>query len=283
MCAALVGARVGKASPGLPPVAADSAGIDSTLRLGVADTVTTLPPVRVDADRPPGTTREAATTVRFERSKLVRFQPSTTADALLSAPGLDVSRTGPWASQVSLRGLGGERVLVLVDGVRLQAGRGHGAQTSLVSVDRLESVELLPGAGGAVYGSDALGGVVELNTHRSLIGRPSSTLMLTGRSASPGEENSALARDTAKLLGRKQIPHRAGQMRESQYFRARIHLSCESIDIVFGSRVRINLVKHAHSEAKSFGFFFPSHKVARMIVRKKENLISRLQVNAARD
>src|SRR5262249_57596222 len=97
---------------------------------------------------------------RVEGAKLVRFQPSTTADALLAAPGVDVSRTGPWASRVSMRGLAGERVLVLVDGVRLQSGRGHGAQTSLVSVDRLESVELLPGAGGAVYGSDALGGVV---------------------------------------------------------------------------------------------------------------------------
>jgi len=192
-CAALLGARVGNASPGLPPVAADSAKVE-TRRPGVADTVTALPPVRVDAERQPPTTRESATTVRLERSGLARFQPSTTADALLAAPGVDVSRTGPWASRISMRGLAGERVLVLVDGVRLQAGRGHGAQTSLVSVDRLESVELLPGAGGAVYGSDALGGVVELNTHRDLLTRASSTLMVTGRSASPGEENSALAR-----------------------------------------------------------------------------------------
>jgi len=194
LCVALFGARVVDASPGLPPVAADSAGADSTRHRGVADTVTVLPPVHVDSDRPQGGEREAATTVRLERAKLARFQPSTTADALLAAPGVDVSRTGPWASRVSMRGLAGERVLVLVDGVRLQSGRGHGAQTSLVSVDRLESVELLPGAGGAVYGSDALGGVVELNTHRDLLARTSSTLMMTGRSASPGDENSALAR-----------------------------------------------------------------------------------------
>src|SRR5205823_7555786 len=136
----------------------------------------------VDSDRPQGGEREAATTVRLERAKLARFQPSTTADALLAAPGVDVSRTGPWASRVSLRGLAGERVLVLVDGVRLQTGRGHGAQTSLVSVDRLESVELMPGAGGAQFGSDALGGVVELSTHRPLLGERRSVLMLTGRS-----------------------------------------------------------------------------------------------------
>ena len=217
--AALLGAKVVNASPGLPLVAADSAGADSTRpapipavtpvdstrqlgaadtvvtrRLGVADTVTTLPPVRVDADREHPSDRSAATTVRMDRAKIARFQPATVSDVLLAAPGVDVSRTGPWASNVSMRGLSGERVLVLVDGVRLQTGRGHGAQTSLVSVDKLESVELLPGAGGAVYGSDALGGVVELNTHHNLLTQRSATFMLTARSATPGEENSAMGR-----------------------------------------------------------------------------------------
>ena len=173
---------------------ADRAPADSTRKLGIADTVTVLPTVHVDANRAPASDRASATTVRIERAALVRFQPSTTADALLAAPGVDVSRTGPWASRVSLRGLSGERVLVLVDGVRLQSGRGHGAQTSLVSVDRLESVELLPGAGGAQFGSDALGGVVELNTHRDLLGEHHTTLLLTGRSGGPGDERSGMAR-----------------------------------------------------------------------------------------
>gem|GEM_PF-3400078 len=206
--AALLGAKVVHASPGHPPVAADSAGADSTRpaivpsvpvadstkHLGVADTVTVLPPVRVDSDHIEPGTRSSATTVRLDRAKIARFQPATVSDALLAAPGVDVSRTGPWASQVSMRGLSGERVLVLVDGVRLQSGRGHGAQTSLVSVDKLESVDLLPGAGGAVYGSDALGGVVELNTHHDLLTQRSATFMLTARSATPGEENSAMGR-----------------------------------------------------------------------------------------
>ncbi len=179
-----------------PPVASppESTRADSTATLGVADTVTVLAPVRVDADRPGHPERASATTARLERSDLVRFQPSTAGDALLGTPGLDVARTGPWSSNLSLRGLGGERVLVLVDGVRLQSGRGHGAQTSLVSVDRLEAVEVLPGAGGVQYGSDALGGVVELVTHRELLGPRRSALTLTGRTSGPGNERSAQAR-----------------------------------------------------------------------------------------
>jgi hemoglobin/transferrin/lactoferrin receptor protein len=187
------------ASPADTFVAPDSARAghattDTTRKLGMADTVTVLPAVHVDADRATASDRASATTVRIERANLVRFQPSTTADALLAAPGVDVSRTGPWASRVSLRGLSGERVLVLVDGVRLQSGRGHGAQTSLVSVDRLESVELSPGSGGAEFGSDALGGVVELNTHHNLLGERRGSLLVTGHSGGPGDERSGMAR-----------------------------------------------------------------------------------------
>src|SRR5262245_3355901 len=43
--------------------------------LGVADTVSVLPPVRVDADRSPLPERASATTVRLSRASLVRFQP----------------------------------------------------------------------------------------------------------------------------------------------------------------------------------------------------------------
>lgn len=167
---------------------------DTTRKLGMVDTVTVLPAMHVDADRSLTPDRTSATSVRIERTNLIRFQPSTTADALLAAPGVDVSRTGPWASRVALRGMSGERVLVLVDGVRLQSGRGHGAQTSLVSVDRLESVEILPGSGGAQFGSDALAGVVELTTHRNLLGEAGSTLMLSVRSGGPGNERSGLTR-----------------------------------------------------------------------------------------
>ena len=196
LCATLALTSVTHASS-FPSIAADSAAIvrvDSTHARGMADTVTILKPIVIDADRSLTPGRASATTVRLDRASLVRFQPSTTADALLSAPGVDISRTGPWASKVSLRGMSGERVLVLVDGVRLQSGRGHGAQTSLVSVDRLEGVELLPGAGGAQFGSDAMAGVVELTTHRNLLGERGTTFMVTGHSGGPGNERSGLAR-----------------------------------------------------------------------------------------
>lgn len=189
------------ASPSFPAPPADSISLPAPRpitiprhRLGVADTVTVLAPLRVDADRPRGGERTSATIHRLDRSDLVRFQPSNAAEALMGVPGLEIARTGPWSSSVSLRGLTGERVMVLVDDVRLQSGRGHGAQTSLVPVDRLEAVEVQPGASGVQYGSDAMGGVVQFLTHRDLFGPRQASLMLNARTADPGNERSGRAR-----------------------------------------------------------------------------------------
>lgn len=179
--------------PTTPPALAAP---DSTPRpRRMEDTVTVLKPFIVEGQRSTTPDRGSATTVRMDRGRVNRFLPSTAADVLVAAPGVDVISTGPWASRVSMRGLSGERVLVMVDGVRLQSGRGHGAQTSLVSVDKLEGVEIQPGSSSAQFGSDALGGMVELNTHRSLLAsQRRTTLALSTRGSFPGEQFDESAR-----------------------------------------------------------------------------------------
>ena len=170
----------------------------------MVDTITVLPPVRVEGSLPDVSGRQTATTVRLDRSKLVRFLPGTAGDALLGVPGIDLVKTGPWASRVSVRGLAGDRVLMLVDGVRVNGVRGHGAQSSLVAVDRLESVELEPGASSAQHGSDALGGVIRFATHRPLLdARRHAQLTFQTRASVPEEgwSQSARLRVTDPRLG----------------------------------------------------------------------------------
>lgn len=194
------------ADPALPesalpePALPEPAPPDSAARpAGVADTVTTLPPFRVDAPRTTDPAREAATIVQFDSLRIRRFNPRTVGDVLLAAPGVDVIRSGPWASRLSLRGLSGERVLVLVDGLRLSSGRGHGAQTSLVATDNLEAMEVMPGASGAAYGSDALAGVIQLQTLAPLLAEePAVELALAGRLLAPGQGRGAWGR--ARIL-----------------------------------------------------------------------------------
>lgn len=180
-------------APVPPPVPQSGSSVAAPRRM--QDSVTVLPPVRVEGARVDAPARTTNTTVRLQRGALVRFLPSTPAEAMLAAPGVDIVRTGGWASQVSLRGLTGERVLVMVDGVRLNTGRGHGAQSSLVATDRLDQVELNPGAGGAAFGSDALAGVVNLVTLRPLFApKPSLTTSWTVRGAEPGDEGALSGR-----------------------------------------------------------------------------------------
>jgi outer membrane cobalamin receptor len=162
---------------------------------GLADSVIVLPPVTIPGQRPLDGARQTTTTVRLDRTRLARFAPANVAEALVTVPGVDLVRTGPWASRLTLRGLGGDRVLLLVDGVRMNGVRGHGGLASLVPVDWIDAVEVQPGASGAQYGSDALGGVVQLSTHRGLFdGKANALLTLRSRGAAPDESWGTTAR-----------------------------------------------------------------------------------------
>src|SRR5262245_18921641 len=167
----------------IPPAPGDSAlAVPSIL-----DSVTVLPPVIVPGERGLTPERTTTTSVRVDHASANRFLPATIADALVSVPGLDLVKTGPWATQLSLRGLTGDRVMLMVDGVRMNTVRGRGVQSSLVSLDRLDAVEVMPGAGSALHGSDALGGVVNIVTHRSLFADlPATSFIVQARGANPG-------------------------------------------------------------------------------------------------
>ena len=85
--------------------------------------------------------------------------------------GTSISSNG--TATVSLRGLGSQRTLVLVNGTRLMPGAGIGptvassADINQIPADLIERVDVLTGGASAVYGADAVAGVVNfvLNTH----------------------------------------------------------------------------------------------------------------------
>lgn len=88
------------------------------------------------------------------------------ADLLADVPGVTVVRRGGPGSGVSvqLRGGAADQLLVLLDGVPLNAGGSGAADLSLIDLEALESVVVLPGARSARYGSGALAGVVLLQS-----------------------------------------------------------------------------------------------------------------------
>lgn len=103
------------------------------------------------------------------REEIERRQFSSFADLLRGAPGLTVSRSGGVGSQTQLRLRGAEanQVLFLIDGVEANdpAGNGELSLEHLTTWD-IERIEIVRGPQSALWGSDALAGVVNVITRR---------------------------------------------------------------------------------------------------------------------
>jgi vitamin B12 transporter len=109
----------------------------------------------------------AATTV-FTRKDIERLQVRSVAELLERVPGVSVSRTGGAGSQTGLfvRGTSTAQTLVLVDGQRISAASSGTSSLEFLSPEQIERVEVVRGARSALYGSDAIGGVVQIFTRQ---------------------------------------------------------------------------------------------------------------------
>ena len=93
--------------------------------------------------------------------------PAIIPDLFRNIPGVETNDAGPFRTRPVIRGMFGSRVLILVDGERLNNTREStfsGAQLSLVDIGQVDRVEVVYGPGSVLYGSDALGGVVNIIT-----------------------------------------------------------------------------------------------------------------------
>ncbi|HEY6510142.1 MAG TPA: TonB-dependent receptor plug domain-containing protein, partial [Vicinamibacterales bacterium] len=95
--------------------------------------------------------------------------PLSTGDALAMAANVTQVGNGPFGVRPRLRGLDTTRLLVLVDGERLntarQATNRTGAEVGLVPTDSMSRMEIVNGAGTLLYGSDALAGTINIVTN----------------------------------------------------------------------------------------------------------------------
>ena len=129
-----------------------------------------LPEVVVTASRTAeskGDTYSAVTV--FTRDDIERLQPSTVADLLRRTPGVQIIQNGGRGSTtgVFIRGTKTAQTLVLIDGQRANDTNLGGAPLNTLSVDQVERIEVLRGPRSAIYGSDAIGGVVQIFTRRA--------------------------------------------------------------------------------------------------------------------
>ena len=141
-----------------------------TLLAAERDDALKLPDVLISASRQveSRTATSAANTV-FTRTDIDRLQPTSVTDLLARAPGVQVAPTGGRGSLpgIFIRGTKAAQSLVLVDGMRIANATSGDSGLQFLDVDQIERVEVLRGSRSAVYGSDAIGGVIQIFTRRS--------------------------------------------------------------------------------------------------------------------
>lgn len=107
----------------------------------------------------------AATTV-ITRERIEAGGYRTVAEVLRLVPGLDLVRSGGDGSVTfaQLRGANSTETLVLVDGQRLNSPFFPGYDLSALTTENVERIEVVRGPFSALYGSDAIGGVIQILT-----------------------------------------------------------------------------------------------------------------------
>lgn len=123
------------------------------------------------------------------RADLDASAATSVAAALRELEGVAVAGTGAWGSRAVLRGLGGERVAVMIDGSRVSRACTFGMDQGLATVDpaTVERVEILSGPGSTLYGSGSIGGVINVVTRRGKSDRPlAGEVRATASSGVPG-------------------------------------------------------------------------------------------------
>lgn len=131
--------------------------------------VAALSPVVVTATRSeqPITDVVADVTV-IDREEIDRYGAVGLADVLANVPGVTISRNGGPAATTSLYMRGAETrfTAVFIDGVRVDSQSTGGAAWNAVPLSQVERIEVLRGPAAAIYGSDALAGVVQVFTRQ---------------------------------------------------------------------------------------------------------------------
>lgn len=130
---------------------------------------TDLDQIVVTATRTPQALADTlASTTVIDRERIDRLQPASLPELLRGTTGLTFANNGGPGKQTSvfLRGASGSQVLVLVDGVRVGSASAGLVAFQDIPVDQIERIEIVRGPFSSLYGSEALGGVIQIFTRR---------------------------------------------------------------------------------------------------------------------
>ncbi len=157
---------------------------------------TELDDVVVTATRTPVSIADSVVPVQvIDREQIDRSQAGSLMDLLRGRAGLDfVNQGGPGKiTSLFMRGSASSQVLVLVDGVRIGAASSGMPALQDLPIEQIERVEIVRGPRSSLYGSEAIGGVIQIFTRAAGQGLQQNLALTAGshnlRQASAGFSN----------------------------------------------------------------------------------------------
>lgn len=130
---------------------------------------TELDTIQVTANRHTQTTDEALAPVTVINRNEIELSAAKDLPELLQAlPGISIAQTGGPGQLASLfmRGTESDHTLVLIDGVRIGSVSTGAAALHFLPLDQIEKIEIVRGPRSSLYGSEAIGGVIQVFTRR---------------------------------------------------------------------------------------------------------------------
>ena len=128
-----------------------------------------LNPVVITATRTAQTVDETLASVTvITRDDIERLQAQSIMDLLTGLPGVSMTANGGAGTTTSLflRGTDADHVLVMIDGIKVGSATLGQAAFQQIPVDQIERIELVRGPRSSLYGSEAIGGVIQIFTRR---------------------------------------------------------------------------------------------------------------------
>lgn len=158
--------------------------------------VSQLQPIVVTATRTEVPLQETAASVTIVGEDDIQKQrASTVIDALRTVPGLDFTQNGSrgTTTNILIRGAESDQTLVLIDGVEVNSVTLGAFDFSNLTTENIDRIEVLRGGGGTLYGSQAIGGVINVLTKK---GEGAPTVSLSSEGG-----NGATHRETLSFSG----------------------------------------------------------------------------------
>lgn len=133
------------------------------------DTPIELPDTVVTATRSETARNQLATaTTVYTRKDIDRLQVRTVPELLRGSAGIDIAQNGGYGKTASvfMRGTNSDHVLVLIDGVKVGSATTGTSPFEYIPLDQVERVEITRGPNSSLYGSEAIGGVIQIFTRK---------------------------------------------------------------------------------------------------------------------